>query len=815
MARSLRHIPRRLALAASLVSMPAWAADGHGGIENWEMLEQYCVECHNFADWAGGIAFDVMSPDTLADDAETWEAVVRKLEGRLMPPPGSPQPEKAELAAFVHSLTGELDEAAQGRPRPGYVTLHRLNRTEYANSIDALFGLDIDVAEMLPPDAKSEGFQNIADVLQVSPTFLDQYIAAAREISMRAVGNEALFVGSAQYLNPLAKNHNVRVNGLPLGSRGGLQVEHYFPAAGEYQVSIAVSSKGGSLLRSYPTGWLEFEHTLVILVDGAPVYEADLGGEDDLRAVDQEQTIAVTRIQDRFRDIPVTVGSGPHTITATFVGRTLAEGDDILQPLVPGEGNSDIPIIDGIQIVGPFDPGGIGDTPSRRMIFSCYPEAAEDARPCAEDIMLRLATQAFRRPVEERDLARLMEFYDAGYGADGFEAGVQRAIMAMLTSTNFLFRVEDIPSDLEPGESFALDDLELASRLAFFLWSEGPDRELLDLAGQGRLSDPAVLDAQIERMLADPRSRSLVTSFAFQWLNVEHIESIDPDARLFPNFDEDLRDAFVTELEMFVDSILREDRSVVDLLTADHTFVNERLALHYGLPNVQGPSFRRVELQAPERWGLLGKGGVLMHTSYPNRTSPVLRGAWILETLLGAPPAAPPPDVEADLDAGDGALANGLTVRVRLEQHRADQSCNQCHGVIDPLGLALENFDAVGAWRDIDRFAGQPIDASGRLAGGAPVEGPNELRQELASDPAQFARAFTEKFMTYALGRRVEYYDMPAVRAIVREAAEDDYRLAAIVSAIVRSDPFRMKAAPEVEAVEGVAATEEAALSVN
>jgi len=768
-----------------------------------EFLETYCVTCHNATDWAGGVAFDTLDLESVASDAEVWENTVRKLHGRLMPPPGEPQPEEGVLRTFATSLAKRLDEAAaQAGPRPGHVVLHRLNRTEYAHEIERLLALKIDATSLLPPDGVSEGFNNVADVLNVSPTFIDEYISAARQISIQAVGDPAPREGSEIFVVPENVNQTVHVPGLPLGSRGGIAVEYHFPVDGEYEINVAVVSIGASPLRSYPTGWLEYRHTLVLAIDDEPVWEGSLGGEEDFRNVDLRQTEAVIEIENRFRGIRVNARAGPRRITAAFVTRTLAESDAEMQPLRPGEVMDSVPIVGGLEIVGPRRPSGVGETPSRARIFSCRPTSAAEEVPCAEKILGSLARQAFRRPVEHADLQMLMGFYRAGAANGGFETGIQKALMALLASPKFLYRAELPPEDAAPGSTHDLSPIELASRLSFFLWSQGPDEELLALAESGKLADKRTLARQVRRMLASPKARTLVTNFAFQWLKVSGIDIIDPDPRRFPNFDDDLRAAFRDELAMFLESVLLTDRSVLDLLSAKHTFVNERLARHYGLQDVRGTRFRQVMLEDSRRWGLLGKGGVLLLTSYPDRTSPVLRGEWILKTLMGAPPAAPPPGVETNLaDGGPGVKER--TVRARLEAHRTQRSCNQCHGVIDPLGLALENFNAIGEWLDRDRFAGVPIDATGEMAGGRKLAGPADLREALLADPDRFVQTLTENLMTYALGRTIEYYDMPTVRSIVRQAAADDYRFESIVMAIVQSDPFRKAAMP----AEGVKVT--------
>ncbi len=783
-----------LAAAGSLAQPPGADLE-----QRWGMLEQYCFGCHNFEDWAGGLDLESMNPAMVNDHPEIFEEVVRKLRGRLMPPPGQPQPAGAELSALVSSLEGTLDRSfLEGELHPGSVAIHRLNRIEYANEIKRLFALDVNPAELLPPDTRSEGFENVAEVLQVSPAFLDQYIAAARAISIRAVGDAEPRPDQYTYEAPDPLGQHGHVAGLPLGTRGGFQVEHYFPADAEYDIDLRVSSMEGSLVRSYPTGWLEYEHTLILTLDGEEVFRRNLGGEEDFRYVDQFQQQAVDDILDRFKGIRLQVPAGTHQVGVAFIAKTHAESDRKMLHTLPGLTMDSIPLVLGMNVTGPFNPSGTGDTPSRQRIFTCYPASATEEVACAGQILSRLARQAFKRPVTEADLETLMGFYQAGHALNGFESGIQRAIMAMLASPKFLYRAEEIPPDAAPGQVMALSDFELASRLSFFLWSQGPDDELLAAAEAGDLRDRDQLKRQVDRMLADPRAQALVNNFGMQWLRVADIDAIDPDPRLFPEFDPTLRAALKEELRRFVASILLEDRPVTDLLDARHTFVNERLARHYGLSSVRGDRYRRVELAESHRWGLLGKGGILMLTSYPNRTSPVMRGAYILETIVGAPPAAPPPEVETDLEDAPGAQPT--TVRARLEVHRENPSCNNCHGVIDPLGLALENFDAIGKWRDRDRWAGQVIDASGQLAGGVPIQGPDDLREALVAQPRQFAQSFTEKLMTYALGRAVEHHDMPVVRRIVAQAAEDDYRFSALVLAIAESVPFGMKQVPEEEA---------------
>jgi mono/diheme cytochrome c family protein len=793
------------ALAAAALAAPPALAQQDAALsaqagEHWSLLEEHCFTCHNFEDWAGGVAFDVLSPETIAEDAETWEAAVRKLRGRLMPPPGEPRPDNARIDAFVGWMEASLDQAAAAHPHPGRVALHRLNRKEYANAVRDLLALALDPAELLPADDISDGFDNVANVLQVSPSFLDQYVAAARAVAVQAVGNPEPRAGSRSYVVPqdAEGKQTLHVDGLPLGTRGGMAVEHYFPADGEYVANVSDMIIGVYLLT------LEFEHTFVLTLDGVPVYETTIGGEDDLRNADQFQTPVIDEINSRFKDIPFTATAGPHIVGATFVARSFAQSDARLQPLVPGNELDRVPRVYSVEIRGPFNPTGLSSTPSRDLIFSCAPRTESEEAPCADEILGRLARRAYRRPVGEEDLAVLRAFYEAGRARGGFEEGVRAGLTRILVSPDFLYRADTPPEDAAPGEAFALGDLALAERLSFFLWSSIPDEELLGLAIAGRLSDPAVRREQVLRMLADPRAENLAGNFAYQWLHLAKLDEVVPDPNIFPYAsnhrdvvgpDGDIRDAFREEARLFVDSILRADESVVALLGARHTYLNEPLALHYGIGDVRGLRFRRVELADSTRWGLLGKGAVLMSTSYPNRTAPVLRGQWILENLMGTPPAAPPPGVEALKENIDGAAAQ--TVRDRMVQHRADPTCNACHGVLDPLGLALENFDAVGRWRDVDRFAQAAIDASGELPDGMALNGPDDVRAALLARPEQFVQTFTEKLMTFALGRTIEHEDMPAVRKIVRDAAAEDYRFTSILLGIVESDAFLMSTAPE------------------
>jgi hypothetical protein len=788
-----------IGIAAALTLTACSQSPEQALASRWPMLEQYCTECHNDAEQAGEMSLEGVTPLEVAANPERWEQVVRRLRGSVMPPPGGAHPGVEQVNAFVAALEVNLDAAAAARgPAPGRVVLHRLNRVEYATAVRDLVGLDVDETRLLPPDATSDGFDNVAEVLRVTPTYLDQYIAAAREISIRAVGSPNAKLARADYVSS-NRNHSAHVDGLPLGTRDGLAVTHHFPSDGDYVFNLRVSSEPGAELSAYRRSWLAYPHTAIMTIDGVKVFEGQLGGEQDLRDLDRHQIVTVNAIKDRFRNIRLPVQAGDREVVATFIARTHAESDYILHGFVPGEGVPDVPLMLGFDVTGPYEPAGIsGALASRERIFSCTPRAAAEELPCAERILSNLARFAFRQPATEADIERLLAFYREGAEAEGFEAGIQKGLLAILSSTKFLYRAEPggPPDGVEPGAAYAVTDLELASRLAFFLLSQGPDEQLLALAESNRLSEPGVYAAQIERLLGDPGSKSLVTNFAFQWLSVRDIDVIDPDPKLYPNFDTDLRGAFQSEMELFVDSILRDDeRSVVELLTASHTFLNERLARHYGIPGVLGDRFRRVELEDPNRWGLFGKGSILLATSYPDRTSPVLRGAWVMEHVLGVPPTPPPPGVETNLTA---SLETPRSVRERLELHRTQTSCNHCHGVIDPLGQALENYNAIGEWRIRERDTGVAIDASGSLANGLAVASPSDLREAIAREPEKFVQTVVQNLMTYALGRRVEHYDMPAVRAVVRDAAESDYSFAAIVKGVANSAPFRMRTAPEI-----------------
>jgi Protein of unknown function (DUF1592)/Protein of unknown function (DUF1588)/Protein of unknown function (DUF1585)/Protein of unknown function (DUF1587)/Protein of unknown function (DUF1595) len=761
--------------------------------QRWAMLERYCTDCHNDAEYTADLSFEGLHPDQVGAHAELFEKVVRKLRGRVMPPPGERQPEDDELYGFVAALERALDATVSDERLTDQVVLHRLNRKEYANAIRDLLAIDIDPTTLLPQDDTYKGFDNIATALQVSPSFIEQYVIAARTVALQAVGRPDPRPGGATYEAEPGSQHT-HVPGLPLGTRGGILAEHWFPADGEYVIDIA--NMAGHI---WGNG-MEFENTVVVTVDGHLVYETVVGGEEDMKLYDQVQDGAIDRVNERLKNIRFQAKAGPHKVGVAFKRRTFAESDDRLQMFVPGGGQDRMYRVSAFQIMGPFNPVGLSATPSRERIFSCHPEDGADPQLCAEEIITSIARRAYRRPIGETDLVELLEYYRDGVAAGGFEEGIRSAITGILASPYFLYRGEGIPAGLAAGTPYEIDDFELASKLSFFLWNSIPDDELLDLAADNRLSEPGTLDAEVARMLADPRSETLASNFVHQWLDMKRLDEVVPDRVVFPNASGagDPRADFLTELTLFSKSIFDEDRSVLDLMTASHTYLNERIALHYGITTIKGDRFRRVELEDSARWGLLGKGAVLMAAAYPNRTSPVLRGAFILQHIQGTPPATPPANVPA-LDENDIGTTKALTVREMMAKHRASPACFSCHAVMDPLGFALENFDATGAWRDRDRFAGTVIDSTGELPDGTPIAGPDDLREALIRRPEQFVQTFTEQLMMYATGRALEYYDMPAVRRIVHDTAAENYRFSTIVRGVIASDQFRMRRVPRAD----------------
>jgi mono/diheme cytochrome c family protein len=784
------------ATVAPQVAAPQAALQASTQPAQWGVIEQYCVGCHNSKVKAGGRAFDVMSPDNIAHDAETWEAAIRKLRGGLMPPAGAKRPDKQSTAELISWLENNIDKAA-AKPEPGRVPLHRLNRREYAYAIRDLLGLQIDAELLLPDDNTKGNFDNNAAALQVSPSFVDQYIYAARAVALEAVGNLEAPPVTTTYgdvanmvisLPPTGAPGEGRqqdhIDGMPLGTRGGFMVEHDFPADGEYELTIGDMA----LAREVPR--MEFENTVIALLDGKEFYRTNIGGEADHKAIDQLLDSAVEQINGRLRKIKFKTTAGQHQLAITFVHRSFAESDERIRTVALQGGQERIQAVHALEIRGPLTVTGISDSPSRKKIFICKPAKTSDETACARRILTNLAERAFRRPVNDADLDGLMKFYQTGRAKEDFDHGVRDALSAILASPHFLYRAE---SGVDAGGTRALSDLELASRLSFFLWSSLPDKELLDLAIASRLSDPAIMAKQVKRMLADPRAKTLVDDFAFQWLHVSKLDEITPDRGQFPQASGllDPRNLMKEELRQFIDSVLRSDRSVLDLMTADYTFLNERLAMHYGIETVKGANFRQVKLDDPKRYGLLGKGAILMLTAYPNRTSPVLRGAWILERILGTPPPAPPPNVPTLQENRPGQAAK--TMRERIEQHRANPTCFACHGVMDPLGFALENFSAVGQFRSNDPDTRTPVNSAGTLPDGTAIRGPEDLRQALVAQPDRFVQTFSENLFTYALGRSVDYRDMTTVRGIVRHAASDNFRFESIVLGIVSSDAFRKR----------------------
>jgi mono/diheme cytochrome c family protein len=759
------------------------------GDQQLATIKQYCSGCHNDRVKSAGVSFDALTTDAVGQHAEIFEKAIRKLRGRVMPPPNARQPDQPKVDALVAWLENTLDRAAAAGPShlPDQIVLHRLNRKEYANAVRDLLAVDFNASEVLPADDVAEGFDNIASALQVSPSFIEQYVIAARAVAVKALGKSDARPGGWTF-KAGPGTQLTHVPGLPLGTRGGILARVDLPADGEYAVSIA------DIVTQIWGNGMEFANPLLVTLDNKVVYETSIGGEEDMKLYDQVQSGALDRVNARLKNIRFSATAGPHRIGVTFRRRTFAESDDQLQMFTPGGGQDRLYRVNSFQLQGPFNAKGLSPTPSRDRIFVCK----EPQTACATTIIATLAKRAYRRAVSAEDVNELLRYYEDGVKQGGFEDGIRDAITGTLASPFFLYRGEHVPANLRPGTTYTINDVELASQLSFFLWNSIPDEELLQTAIDGKLHEPSMLDRQVRRMLADPRSVTLAGNFVPQWLDMKRLDEIVPDQAVFPYASgrSDPRDDFRTELTLFADSLFREDRSVVDLLRAKHTYLNERVALHYGITDVKGDHFRRVELPQSARWGLLGKGAVLMAAAYPNRTSPVLRGRFILEHIEGVPPANPPPNVPT-LDEKDIGTTRALTMREMMAKHRSNPTCSSCHAVMDPLGLALENFDATGRWRDRDRFAGVAIDSSGTLPDGTPVNGPDDLRNALLRKPEQFVLTFTEGLMTYATGRKLEAWDMPTVRRIVRGSAGVDYRFSAIVQAVVKSDQFRMRRVPQ------------------
>jgi hypothetical protein len=776
--------PLTLARPVSAAPRPATAGQAQTAASSQHaLIDEYCVRCHNDRRLVAGLSLDDVDPTNVSLDAEIWEKVLRKLQARSMPPVGSQRPDEAAYVNLVASLENGLDQTARTSPSPGRpASFHRLNRTEYQHAIRDLLALDVDVTNWLPGDDAAYGFDNNADVLSMSPALLDAYLSAASKVSRLAVGDLTAGADVTSYRFSKALLQEERHDELPFGSRGGGVARHYFPLDGEYVVKLDLAGPRSQ------------SEQIEIRLDGVKVGDVS----------DQARPSLLDPVGTEVR---ITATAGSHTVGVVFLKRMLAPEGRFpayfpwanSAVFATTTGASQYLHVDGIEITGPFSPTGTGDTASRRRIFSCQPasedaDADADAESCPREVLSALARRAYRRPVTSGDLDTLLPFYrqgrDQGGAGGGFEAGIRVALTRLLVDPDFLYRTETDPLDGGPGAPYRLTDVELASRLSFFLWSSIPDDELLALAEEGRLTDDAVFDRQVRRMLADERASALVTSFGAQWLFLRNLRMVSPDSFEFPEWDDDLREAMAKETELFLESQRRENRPLGELLTADYTFVNARLARHYGLSDVYGSHFRRVALSDDRRAGLLGHASILTVTSFPNRTSPVVRGKWLLENMLGMPPPAPPPDVPELPENEQGEAPR--TIRERLEQHRRNPVCASCHATMDPLGFALEPFDAIGRWRTTED--GQPVDASGALIDGTQIDGPGGLRDMLVGRQDEFIRTVTEKLLTYAIGRGVEYYDMPAVRQIQRDAAATDYRWESIILGITKSTPFRMRA---------------------
>jgi hypothetical protein len=753
------------------------------------LVKQYCVGCHSDRAKAGGLTLASFDAAKAAHDVVISEKMIRKLRAGMMPPAGARRPEPQVITALAAALETRIDTAAAASLNPGARPFQRLNRAEYARAVRDLLALDVDVSSMLPADTISAGFDNVADAQTFSATLMESYLRAASKVTALAVGNPEAETAEALYLVPKTSSQMERVEGAPLGTRGGISVVHTFPADGTYVFRMQLHGNADGFLFGGPARGEQAE----VSIDGARVALVDINP----RMADVTGGLTL-------RTPPIHVKAGSRRVTAAFLQHFEGPVNDLMAPIDHtladtqigvSHGITTLPHLKDLAVVGPQRVTGVSDTDSRRAIFTCRPTTAAEEEECAASIVRSLATRAFRRPVADRDFERLMSFYRDGRNDGDFEGGVASALEAILASPQFLFRLEPVPATAVAGQPYRLNDLALASRLSFFLWGSGPDEPLLKLAAAGGLSKPGVLDREVRRMLADPRSEALASRFAAQWLRLNDVEHILPDAILYPYFDRSLGRAFVRETELFFDSLVHEDRSLLDLLTADYTFVNERIARHYGIPNVTGNEFARVKVP-DERRGILGHGSILLLTSVADRTSPVMRGKWVMEVLMGSPPPPPPPDVPALEDTNVAKEARLLTVRERMEQHRANPACRSCHRVIDPLGLALENFDATGRWRIKD--SGMPVDPTGELYDGTPMDGPAGLRAALLKHQDVFILSFTESLMTYALGRRLEATDMPLVRKIVREATARDLKISAFVRAIVDSPPFRMSVEPVV-----------------
>lgn len=754
-----------------------------------KVLETYCVTCHNEKSRTGGLSLENADLRDIPKGMDTWEKVIRKVRVGMMPPATAPRPDDVTLDRFASFLETSLDRPTLARVNPGHVVMHRLNRAEYANVIRDLLALDIDATALLPADDESSGFDNIADVLRVSPSLMERYLSASWNISRAAVGNKGITASTVTYRVRPDLSQDQHLEGMPLGTRGGVLAQHNFPLDGEYLIKVRLWRNTFDLLRG-----MEDPHQIEIAMDGNRVQLVTVGGQEDFAAMAENPGTFGAEL-DRRLSIRMPVKAGVHTLTAATILRSHAQRDHLIKPFmrttIDGLDITGDPSVDRLTVEGPYGQTGAGDTPSRRKVFTCKPASAAEEEPCARKIFSSLARAAYRRPLDDSDNDLLMDFYRKGRAGHSFESGIEASLQYILASPEFLFRFEADPPNVASGSAYRLNDLAVASRLSFFLWSSIPDEELLNIASQGKLKDAAVLERQVKRMLADPRSGALISNFAEQWLFLRNIKSSVPDLEAFPDFDDNLRQAMKQETTLFFDSVLREDRNIMDLLNADYTFINERLARHYGIPNIYGSQFRRVAVPSDARRGLLGQASILTVTSYPNRTSPVERGKWILTNLLGVPPSPPPPNVPPlKEETADG---KPRSLRESLEAHRANPVCAGCHRNMDPIGFSMENFDGVGRWRTKDH--GLPIDASGKLFNGATVDGITGLRQMIVNRPDVFVGVMTEKMLTYAVGRGITNSDMPTVRKIVQEARARDYRFSSLVLGVVKSTPFQYKEA--------------------
>jgi mono/diheme cytochrome c family protein len=750
-------------------------------------INQYCVSCHSARLKTGGLVLEGRDLAQLPVDADVWEKVLRKLRSGAMPPPGARRPEASATESLVQWLESSLDAAAAAAPSPGRPVVHRLNRAEYENAVRDLVALTIDPSTLLPPDDSAQGFDNIADALALSPSLIEGYLTAAGRISALAVGDPSIGPASLTFHVRGDASQSEHVEGLGLGTRGGLLTEPTLPLDGEYVIKVKLLQTNLGSVRG-----LQSPEQVEITVDGERVHLVPIGGVADYSAAPDNATDVANAIDARLQ-VRVSAKAGPRKVGVAFLQKSSAEGGNRLQSFqrttLIATDHLGLPHVESVTITGPFNATGSGDTPSRRRIFTCRPVGGADELRCARTIVTTLARRAFRRPPTATEVDRLVDFYKRGRDSHTFERGIELALRGIFASPKFLVRVEQDPENLAKGQAYRISDLELASRLSFFLWSSIPDDELLRLAEAGKLKDRAVLHAQVRRMLADARADALVSNFAGQWLYLRNVRTSEPDKNDFPDFDDNLRQSFQRETELFVRSIMREDRSAVDLLTADYTFVDERLARHYHLPGVYGSQFRRVTVTDDARRGLLGQGSILMVTSHADRTSPVVRGKWILDNLLGSPPPPPLPTAPPLKEPADDGKPHSL--RERMEEHRSNPACASCHKLMDPIGFSLENFDAVGAWRA--REGDAPIDAAGQLADGTAINGVVTLRQAILRRPETFVRTMTEKMLTYALGRGLMHYDLPVVRGIVRQSAASDYRFSSLVLGIVDSMPFQMR----------------------